>query len=159
MKKMLLFASVSVASGVLFLNVYTSMIDAKSWGSDMPHSIATAREYFKTVNPGNYFRIFSPLNQLLGLLSLIFFWRSSRSIRLFLAIAFVMYALAEMLTFKYFYPRNDIMFKTAQLTDIDTLKRVWGEWVSMNWVRSFIVFVGLSCSYVSLHKIYTLNKN
>ncbi len=63
MKTMLLFASISLASGLLLINVYNSLIDTKSWGSDIPNSIATAREYFKTVNPGNFYRVFLRLTR------------------------------------------------------------------------------------------------
>src|SRR5882672_7784954 len=90
MKTIVLFASISIASGLLLVNMYTSLIDAKSWGSDIPNSIAAAREYYKTVNPGNFFRIFSPVNQALGLLVLVLFWKTSPSIRWFAAVAFVM---------------------------------------------------------------------
>ncbi len=158
MKKIFLFASISAAAGIFLMSIYNSIIDAKIWGSDIPHSIATAREYFKTTNPGDFFRIFSPLNQVLGLVALVLFWRSSKTTRIYLGIALVMYVLGDVMTFAYFYPRNDIMFKTASLTDIDTLKRVWAEWDRMNWVRSFVVFVGLCFSFVSLHRIYTLKK-
>jgi len=155
MKNIIVFLSISIASGILFVNLYTSLIDAKSWGSDMPNSIAAAREYFKAVTPGDYFRIFSPLNQVVGLLALIVFWKSSPSIRLCLGIAFAFYVLGDVLTFAYFYPRNDIMFKDAQLTDVDVLRKVWSEWTFMNWVRSFMILVGLSLSWLSLHKIYS----
>ena len=69
MKNIIVFLSISIASGILFVNLYTSLIDAKSWGSDIPNSIGAAREYFKAVTPGDYFRIFSPLNQVVGLFS------------------------------------------------------------------------------------------
>jgi len=157
MKTIILFASISIASGLLFVNTYTSLIDARSWGSDIPNSIATAREYFKTVNPGNFFRIISPLNQLLGLLVLILFWKTSTSIRICAGIAFAMYLIAEGMTFKYFYPRNEIMFKTAQLSDINLLRQVWSEWNSMNWVRTAVQLVGLIFSILSLHKFYSLS--
>jgi len=156
MKTIILFLSISIASGVLLVNVYTSLIDARSWGSDVPNSIATAREYFKTVNPGNFFRIFSPVNQLLGLLALILFWKASSSIRLCLGAALVMYLIAEALTFGFFYPRNDIMFRTAQLTDMELLKRTLAEWSMMNWVRSLVLLIGLFFSFLSVHKIYSL---
>ena len=156
MKTVILFASICVASGLLFVNLYTSLIDARSWGSNIPDSIGTAREYFKTVNPGNFFRIFSPVNQFLGLLVLILFWKFSPSVRLYLGIALVLYLLAEGLTFGYFYPRNDIMFKTAQLTDIELLKKTCAEWQAMNWVRTLALLCGLVFSFLSLHKIYSL---
>ena len=155
MKTIILFASISIASGLLFVNLYTSLVDAKSWGSNIPSSIATAREYLKTVNPGNFFRIFSPVNQVLGLVVLILFWKSSPSIRLYLGTAFVMYILGDILTFAYFYPRNDIMFKTAQLTDVDLLRKTVLEWSIMNWIRSLIILAGIFFSFLSLHKIYS----
>ena len=68
----ILFAFISIACGLLFVNLYTSLIDAKSWGCDIPNSIATTREYYKTVNPGDFFRIFSPVNQILAVCLVLF---------------------------------------------------------------------------------------
>lgn len=156
MKHLFLFASISIACGLLFVNLYSSLIDAKSWGSNIPDSIATGREYYKTVNPGNFFRIFSPMNQVLALLVLILFWKASPSIRTCLITAFIMYVVADVLTFAFFYPRNDIMFKTAQLSDTNLLRKAWSEWNTMNWVRSLIVLAGIFFSFLSLHKVYSL---
>jgi hypothetical protein len=158
MKTIILFISIGVASGLLFVNLYTSLVDAKSWGSDIPNSIATTREYFKTVSPGNFFRLFSPINQVLGLVALILFWKTSPSIRLCLGAAFVLYILGDVFTFAYFYPRNDIMFKTAQLTDVALLRKTVAEWSAMNWLRSMVVLTGLVFSCISLHKIYLIGK-
>jgi len=65
-----------------------------------------------------------------------------------------MYILAEGLTFQYFYPRNDIMFKTAQLNNIDLLRKTWSEWNTMNWVRTSVLLVGVIFSFLSLYKFY-----
>jgi len=154
MKQLFLFASIALASGLLFTNIYNSMVDTRSWGADIPQSIETARKYFKTVNPGAFFRIFSPINQVLGLLVLILFWKASATVRIYLGVALVFYVLGDVFTFAYFYPRNDILFK-AQITDIDAIRKAWTGWNSMNWLRSFIVFAGLIFSFMALHKIYT----
>jgi uncharacterized membrane protein len=156
MKKIILFASLSLASGLLFTNLYTSLVDARSWGSDIPNSIATARQYFKVVDPGVFFRLFSPINQALGLIALVIFWKASPAIRLRLFIALVCYVSAEAMTFSYFFPRNDIMFRDAALTDVDLLRKTWSEWNNMNWVRTAILLVGVMFSILSLHKIYPL---
>jgi hypothetical protein len=158
MKKVILFASVSLASGLLFANLYTSLIDSRSWGADIPNSIAAARQYFRFVNPGNFFRMFSPVNQALGIIVLILFWKTSPAIRLCLGAALALYVLAEGLTFGYFFPRNDLMFRDASLTDIDLLKKTWAEWTTMNWVRSGILLIGICFSFLSLHRIYTLRQ-
>ena len=156
MKTTFLFASITLAAGLIFVNMYTSLVDAKSWGSNIPGSIATAREYFKTVNPGSFFRIFSPINQLLGILVLVMFWKTSPTIRLYLAVALFMYLAAEALTFAYFYPRNAVMFETADLTDTALLKKTWAQWNTMNWVRTLILLVGLIFSFLSLDKLYSI---
>jgi uncharacterized membrane protein len=158
MKQILLFASISVACGLLFANLYSSLIDAKSWGSDIPNSISITRQYFKTVSPGNFFRLFSPVNQALGIIVLILFWKMSPSIRFCLGAALAMYLLAEGLTFGYFFPRNDIMFRNASLTDVDLLRKTLSEWNRMNWVRSGILLTGIFFSFLSLHKIYNVRQ-
>lgn len=154
MKNILLFLSISMAAGLIFVNLYNSMIDARAWGAALPDSIATTREYFKTVNPGNFFRVFSPVNQVLALLVLVLFWKSNPSVRLSLGAAFVLYVVTDVFTFAYFYPRNDIMFQTAQLTDADVIRKAWSEWSAMNWVRTAILVAGICFSFVSLHRIY-----
>jgi hypothetical protein len=155
MKNIILFASITMAAGLLFVNLYNSLVDARSWGSDIPNSISAAREYFKTVNPGNFFRVYSPVNQVLALLALILFWKSAPAARPYLGAAFALYVAAEMFTFAYFFPRNEIMWETAQLTDVDTLRKAWSGWASMNWLRTFVLFVGLCFSFLSLHKVYS----
>jgi hypothetical protein len=59
----------------------------------------------------------------------------------------------DIFTFAYFYPRNDIMFKSDISGNLQNIKTAWQQWVPMNWLRSFIIFVGLICSFISLHKI------
>ena len=155
MKDIFLFTSITFASGLLFTNIYNSMIDAKSWGADLPHSIETARQYFKLINPGFFFRLFAPINLILALVTLILFWRVSTEVRTFLGVAFALYISVDVFTFAYFYPRNDVMFKTAQLTDVDAIRKAWTGWRTMNWLRSFIIFAGLVFSFLALHEIYT----
>ena len=80
LRKSLLYLATTLVAGLLFVNIYTSMIDAVNWGSNIPISIQTARDYFKTVNPGNFFRIFSPINQVLALITLIVCWKAGKEI-------------------------------------------------------------------------------
>jgi hypothetical protein len=154
MKNIILFISIALASGLLFTNLYTSIVDARSWGADLPNSIGVARQYFKVTNPGDFFRIFSPINQILAILALILFWKATPSVRLYLGIAALLYILCDVLTFAYFYPRNDFMFRDALLTDADALRKTWNEWTTMNWLRTFMLLAGLSLSFFSLNRVY-----
>lgn len=159
MKKLVVFASVSFASGILFVNIYNSLVNAVAVESNIPASVIATREYFKTVNPGDFFKIFSPLTQLLALVSLILFWKKSPPVRLLLGVALVCYVSADIFTFIYFHPRNDIMFLSEKLADTETLKRLASEWSSMNWVRSLIVLLGIVFSFLAIDKIYSLKQN
>jgi len=134
-------------------NIYNSLIDAKSWGSDIPNSIQAAREYFKTVDPGDFYRVFSPINQVLSLLSVILFWKAGKNIQITLIVAFLLYFAADMFTFAYFYPRNDIMFRQAM--DLEKIQNAWQGWTTMNWLRTLIVAAGVFGTAYSIHAIYT----
>ena len=153
MKKLIIFASMAIAAGLTLTNMYTSLVDVPSWGSNIPVSIETARQYFSISDPSNFFRIFSPLNQALGLACVSLFWKRNRQVRGFLVVAFLLYLTAEGMTFQYFYPRNDIMFH-SNISDVEQLKTTWLEWRSMNWLRTAIVAAGFICSATALHFSY-----
>ncbi len=154
MKKIILFISVAVASGVLFANIFNSIVIAVATDSNIPDSIIAGKEYFKFTNPGDFFKIFSPASQFLTLLSLIIFWRNSKRVRLLLGVALMCYITGDILAFTYFHPRTDIMFSDP-IPDVETLKRLSSEWSSMNWVRSFILLIGLVFSFLAIDRIYT----
>ena len=132
MLRLLLFgASAATAAGLLFVNLYNSTVDAPNWGAHIPTSIDAARAYFSVANPGSFFRIVSPLNQVIALLAVVLSWKNNRYIALG-ALAFAV--LADVMTFSYFYPRNEIMFIAS--IDHNAVTSAWHEWSSMNWMRS-----------------------
>lgn len=154
MKKIVLFLSITFMAGVAFANMYNSVVDTSSWISDVPASIMVFRQYFHRVNPGNFFRIFSPLNQLLALMAVIFFWKASAKTRLFLIMAFLIAVLGDVLTFGYFYPRNDMLMYLPVRGNTDKLITILKQWRFMNWIRTVILFIGLAFSFLGLHEIY-----
>jgi hypothetical protein len=149
LRKLSLALAIALAAGLLFTNIYNSMVDARNWGANIPASIQTARDYFKTANPGTFYRIFSPANQVAGLLALILCWRAGKRVRIYCAIALVCAVGADVLTFAYFYPRNDIMFKSSLVTDLDAIKAALEQWSSMNWFRSLIIAITLVCDFLA----------
>ena len=153
MKKICVFASLALMATVLGVNVYTSVVDARSWSANIPDSILTARNYFKTVNPGTFFRAVSPLNQLLALAALVVCWKAGRQARVCFGAALLLAVLTDVLTFAYFYPRNDILFRAAE-SNAEVLAKICSEWSTMNWVRSAILAAGLVCSMKGLDAYY-----
>lgn len=153
MKKIVLYASVAFGSGLFFTNIYNSIVNAANWESNLPHSLIATKEFFVVANPGTFFLMIDPANIILIVLALILFWKKSTTIRLFLGIAFLCYISPMILTFTYFYPRNEIMFLSEQLADSETLKQAASEWGRMNWVRTLLWLAGLICSFIALDKI------
>lgn len=141
----LLGISAAVAAGLLFVNLYNSIVDAPNWGAHLPDSITAARNYFSVANPGNFFRIVSPLNQVLAIVALVISWRKNRYIAL---ASLVIAVLADVLTFAYFYPRNDIMFVAPM--DENAIRMAWQQWSPMNWLRSSMCFVNTILAFVLL---------
>ena len=73
-KTIVLYLLIVFASGVLFVNIYNSIVDTTAWGANIPQSIEITRDYYQSVNPGTFFRVFSAINQILALFSLVLFW-------------------------------------------------------------------------------------
>ncbi len=155
-KQMFLYACIVLTSGVLFTNLYNSLVDATSWGADIPNSIKAVREYYKSVSPGNYYRSVTPVVQLICLLTTLLFWKSSKQIRYCLLIALIIYLIGDVLTFTYFYPRNEFMFQVGNINDITAMQKAVTEWQNMNWVRSILVVASIVLYCITLHKTYYL---
>lgn len=154
MKEIILFLCIIVASGNLITNVYNSIVDAFSWASNIPVSVETARSYFSIRNPGTFFRVSSPVCQVLALLALILFWKSVQDARIYLGAALVLYVMVDVFTFSYFYPRLAVIY--GKVTDPEALRAAVSQWSNMNWVRSAVIATGLFLSCFSLHKIYSV---
>lgn len=151
MRKIVLYACVAFSSGLFFTLVYNSIVNAANWESNIPQSITATRNFFVVANPGTFFQLVDPTNMLLNVLALILFWKSP-SIRWFLGIALLCYVSSMVLTFTYFYPRNDVMFLSEQLPDAETLKKAASEWGRMGWVRCLLTLAGLVCTFIALDK-------
>jgi hypothetical protein len=153
-KKIILFLSIAVASGALFINVYNSIVDAPAWGHNIPESIYDARKYYDVTTPATFLRVFSPLNQLIAVVAVVLFWRTSVQIRTLLFVSLLMYVITDALTFGYFYPRIAIMFDSN--LGASAMTQAWQEWSNMNWIRSLVLLVGVVCSSIATHKIYQI---
>ena len=155
MKKIVLYISVAFSSGLFFTLVYNSIVNAANWESNIPQSITATRDFFVVANPGTFFQLIDPTNMLLVVLALILFWKRSSSIRLYLGIALLCLITSMILTFTYFYPRNDVMFLSQQLPDTETLKKAATEWGRMGWVRCLLSLAGLVFTFIALDKATT----
>ena len=140
----------TLAAGILFANLYTSIVDAPNWGRDIPASMEAARNYHVVANPGTFFRMFSPACQVVTLIALILCWTVDTQVRYYLLAALVLAVTTDVLTFTYFYPRNAIMFQNPIDGNTEAIRTAWKEWTLMNWPRSVVVTIGLILDFAAL---------
>lgn len=151
-RQIVLYIYIILGSGMLFANIYNSMVDASIWGSDIPDSIDTARNYFKQITPADFYKIFGMILHPISFIAFFSHFKPFPQTRWYLGSAIVLYFLVDAFTVLYFVPRNDIMFSSTPLKDIETIKQAWQQWNTMNWVRSFITLAGVVCTCIALHK-------
>ncbi len=149
-RQVVLWLAVIVIGGVLGANVYTSAVDARNWGSNIPASLNAAREYFSVANPGSFFRVASPLAQVLSLLALALCWNVPGA-RLLAGIAVAANVTGDIMTFAYFYPRNDVMFIAPM--SAEAAAHAWRGWTAMNHLRSAVVLSGLLAELGALTRV------
>ena len=152
-RQVVVWLAVIVIGGVLGANVYTSAVDARNWGSNIPTSLNAARQYFSVANPGTFFRIASPLAQVLSVLALILCWNVPGA-RLLAGIAVAANVTGDIMTFAYFYPRNAVMFVNPM--SADAAAEAWRGWVAMNHVRSAVVLTALLAELGTLTRVAQL---
>ena len=143
-QRVLIFGAIILLGGVLGANVYNSIVDAQNWGSAIPQSLDAAKAYFEHVNPGHFYRTVSPAAQVAAFIALVAAWPAGKRVRILAASAYVLAVLGDVLTFAYFFPRNDIMFGPGQHS-VEALREAWTGWNTMNWLRSGICFAAVIC--------------
>src|SRR5580692_9114105 len=100
---------------LLGTGVYQNVVDAPNY-LGAPTSLEHARGFYHATNPGVFFRMLVPATQLSLLLAIVFNWKPVPATRWRLAGALVALILTDVITFRFHYPRNDILF-VAPLTN------------------------------------------
>jgi hypothetical protein len=135
---------------LLGAGVYESVVVAPNF-QGAPTSLEHARGFYHVTNPGMFFRVLSPAVQLFLLMALVCNWRRPGT-RWRLAGALALAILADVITFKFHYPRNAILFN-AQLTNPADLNRVGAEWAMGNYVRIAVVLAMVLLVMVSMIRV------
>ena len=136
------------------VSIYNTIVDAESWGSNIPTSIQTARDYFQHVDPRRFFTVAGPVNLILIVLTLILFWNDSVKIRVYFTTSLVLYAAIVILTLVYFVPRDLILFTSSIPDHIEEIRMAAAQWSHMNWLRSLLGMVGVLFSFKGLDIYY-----
>lgn len=156
----LIVVALSTAALCMLLGatVYESVVMAPNFAHGKT-ALEGARAFLTATNPGNFFRILSPLTQAMLLLSVALIWSTEpSSARWFMITAFVVAIGVDVITYKFHYPRNKIMFVDPLEGSSDALQKVARQWARGNYVRMFLLavsaFAAFATFYQLLHSIW-----
>ncbi len=113
---------------------YEAVVMAPNYEREIPASVDTARAFFQARTPAHYFRVLSPVTQLLLLASTLVGWKTPGT-RWSAGAVLIVLILLDAITFLFHYPRLKIMFKTTEPVEAERLRRAAREWTQGNLVR------------------------
>src|SRR5580704_17712170 len=144
--------ALALSAMLLGTAVYESVVVAPNL-QGAPPSLEHARGFYHATNPGTFFRVISPGTQLFLLLALACNWSPIPVTRWRLAGALALAILGDVITFKFHYPRNTILFSDPLTRSAADLDRVATEWAAGNYVRVAVILIAVVLVMVSMIRI------
>jgi uncharacterized membrane protein len=141
-----------VSAMLLGAGVYESVVLAPNL-QGAPASLQHARGFYHATNPGMFFRWLVPTTQLLLLVAIVCNWRPAPGTRWRLGGALALLVLTDMITFRFHYPRNDILFVAPLTQPPAYYDHVVTEWAIGNYVRVALILIAVVLAMVSTIRI------
>jgi uncharacterized membrane protein len=115
---------------LLGASTYESVVMAPNFATGIPGSLQHIRAFFAASNPGSFFRVLAPATQLLLVLGVVLNWRVPRA-RWWIVGALLALAAADVITFTFHYPRNELLFARpfdqVSSGELEAAARQWGS--------------------------------
>jgi uncharacterized membrane protein len=127
---------------LLGTGLYQNVVDAPNY-MGAPASLEHARGFYHATNPGMFFRAMVPTTQLFLVLALALNWKPSPYAQWRLAGALAALILTDMVTFRFHYPRNEILFIAPLTKPPEYYDRVVTEWAIGNYVRVALILTAV----------------
>lgn len=118
--------------------VYEAVVMAPNYERDIPDSIDIARRFLKRTTPAHFFRLITPVTQILLLGGVVACWSVS-SARWQLLMALGILLCTDVMTFTFHYPRLAVMFKEPLPADPERMRRAAKEWTIGNFFRAALL--------------------
>jgi len=140
----LVSAAIALVLSAMLLGtgVYQNVVDAPNY-MGAPASLEHARGFYHATNPGMFFRAIVPATQLFLVLALALNWKPASRTRSSLLGALAALILSDMVTFRFHYPRNDILFIAPLTKPPEYYDRVVTEWAMGNYVRVALILTAV----------------
>jgi len=137
---------------LLGTGVYQNVVDAPNY-MGAPASLEHARGFYHATNPGMFFRAMVPAAQLFLLLAIVCNWRPAKAARWKLTSALVALILTDVITFRFHYPRNQILFDAPLTNSPAYYDGIVTEWAIGNYVRVALILIAVALVMVSAIRV------
>jgi len=144
--------ALGLSAMLLGTGVYQNVVDAPNYVG-APASLEHARGFYHATNPGTFFRVMVPATQLFLVLALALNWKPSPDTRWRLGGALVALILSDAVTFRFHYPRNEILFIAPLTKPPEYYDRVVTEWAMGNYVRVALILTAVVLVTVSAIRV------
>lgn len=147
----MVFTAIPLVLSAMLLGTgaYQNVVDAPNYNG-APTSLEHARGFYHATNPGMFFRSLVPATQLFLLLAIVFNWRPAPGMRWNLVAALSCLIATDVITFRFHYPRNDILFVAPLTQPPAYYDRVVTEWAIGNYVRVALTLAAVVLLMVSM---------
>jgi len=144
--------ALGLSAMLLGTGVYQNVVDAPNY-MGAPASLEHARGFYHATNPGTFFRAIVPATQLFLVLALALNWKPSPDTRWRLGGALAVLILTDVVTFRFHYPRNEILFIAPLTKPSEYYDRVVTEWAMGNYVRVALILTAVVLVTMSMIRI------
>jgi hypothetical protein len=127
---------------LLGATIYETVVMAPNYERDIPESIEVARRFLRRTTPAHFFRVVTPVTQILVLGAAVVAWHIALA-RWALLVTLALLLLTDVMTFAFHYPRLAIMFKGPMPVDAERLRRAAREWTIGNLGRATLLLLAL----------------
>jgi hypothetical protein len=126
---------------LLGATIYESVVMAPNYERDIPESVMQARQFLRRRTPAHFFRVATPVAQVVLAGGTLASWQTPA--RWFLILALGILLFTDVVTFAFHYPRLRIMFKDPISADSEKVRSAAREWATGNLGRAVLLVLAI----------------
>ena len=141
-------AALTGLSALLGASLYDAVVLAPNLQTG-PQGLEHGRLFLSRATPARLFRVLSPMTQVLLLSATAALWTREPA-RWLVGAALLAIVACDVITFRYHYPRNRLMFTAPLDVPAARLLTAARQWRAGNFIRVLLIFVGWALVVIAL---------
>lgn len=130
-------------------HLFDILANVPNWKSGIISDVSKYRDFYVKSSPKNYFLPLVLGTPIISLITMVMVWKIESPVFQYISVAFLISVITLLLTIKYFVPINEYIFTSPEYDPV-TLKEMVSKWVKMDYMRLFLIGVGMLSSIFAL---------